>query len=229
MAAPAPVIVHTPAVPANPAAPIYVDANDSIVGSLPFLGWQPAAAIGGVPMVTLSNSEALAAFAIKCKVDRAPAAMPAHAAINPLTLKMTAGAWSRILSAVRDNGLLQRTVAHREALHAYICEHVPIVIIGAVDWAATPPLNLTGSNAASRAAAARIRFIGLANVASLEVQTGAPSGVTAALGVGAASVDNVFPLVFVFAAKFLTKCGSCPSHLEYLLKFEARVPDSVPC
>ena len=37
----------------------------------------------------LSNSEALRAFAIKCKLDRSPAAMVAHGPINIFTLRMT--------------------------------------------------------------------------------------------------------------------------------------------
>ena len=147
-----------------------MDANDILVGSLPFLDWQPSAPIGGTPMVTLTNSEAVAAFAIKCKLDRSPAAMPAHGPINPLTTKMTAAAWSRILTTVRDSGLVRRTVRNREELHLYIREDVPIVIIGGADWAAAPPLNLAGGNAAARAAAARIRFINLASVSNLEIQ-----------------------------------------------------------
>ena len=75
MAAVVPVVIHIPAVPANPASPIHVDANDPVVGSLAFLEWQPSAPIGGTPMVTLTNSEAVAAFASKCKLDRSPAAM----------------------------------------------------------------------------------------------------------------------------------------------------------
>ena len=31
---------------------------------------------------------------------------------------------------------------NREELHSYVREDVPIVIIGAADWAAAPPLNL---------------------------------------------------------------------------------------
>ena len=129
--------------------------------------------------------------------------MPAHGPINPLTMKMTAAAWSRILTAIRDSGLNLRTVGNREELHAYIRDNVPIITIGAADWAAAPPLNLAGGNAAARAAAGRIRFIGLASVATLEIQTGplatiAPwtvisklVGAIGAVGTQAARVDEM--------------------------------------
>jgi hypothetical protein len=65
MAAPAaPVNVVVPAAP-TPDNPIFVDANDGVVTSLAWLPWQPAAAMGGMPRVSLSHSEALAAFGIK--------------------------------------------------------------------------------------------------------------------------------------------------------------------
>ncbi len=170
-ALPPPVNVVLPAGPATPESPILVDANDAIVGQLPWLNWAPAGAVGGLPRVAISHCNALAAFALKCKVDRAPAALAAMNPINPLTLKLTAGAWSRILTAVRDSGLAALQVTVVGELHEYIKEKVPIVIIGAVDWDPAPAWT-AGNNAAARAASGRVRFLGLANVASLEVQSG---------------------------------------------------------
>ena len=68
-----PVNVHIPAGPAPANNPIFIDANDALVAGLPWLNWAPAGAIAGVPHVSLDLSEALAAFAVKCKVDRSPA------------------------------------------------------------------------------------------------------------------------------------------------------------
>jgi hypothetical protein len=56
-------------------------------------------------------------------------------------------------------------------LHDYIKANVPVVPIAAADWQAAAPL-VVGGNAAARAAATRIRFLGLANIGSLEVTSG---------------------------------------------------------
>ena len=153
-APPPPVDVFIPPAPAAPEGPLFVNAADAIVTSLPWLPWGPAAMVAGVQRVSISNSEALKAFAVKCKLDRSPPAVAAMAPLNPLTLKMGAGAWSRILTAVRDNGLSSLTLAVVEELHAYIRDKVPIVILGAADWAPAPALG-AGNNAAQRAASGR--------------------------------------------------------------------------
>ena len=171
-AIPAPVNVILPAGPITTESPILVDANDDIVRCLPWLNWAPAPAVGGVPRVSLALSEALCAFAIKCKLDRSPANMAALAPINCLTLRFTAAAWSRILTAVRDGGLAnQVTILILDELHSYIKSNVPIIPIMAADWQPATPLGV-GANAAQRAASARVRFLALASVSALEAQTG---------------------------------------------------------
>ena len=173
MAAPAlpPVDVATLG-PASPSNPILVDANDPVVAQLSWLPWDPHAAVGGVPRMALEHSEALLAFAVKCKLDRNPAVLAAMAPINTLTLRLSAGAWSRILTAVRDNGLNTRTIAVLDELHSYIRDHVPIVIVATADMLPAPALGV-GTNAAQRQLVAQIRYVGLANLASLEINTGA--------------------------------------------------------
>ena len=59
-----------------------------------------------------------------------------------------------------------RTITLIEELHAYIKDKVPICAIGAVDWDAAPPFAV-GGNAAARAAGARIRYLGLADIQAL--------------------------------------------------------------
>ena len=100
-----PVNVMLPAGPPNPDSRILVDANDDIVTRLTFLNWQPAAAAGGMPRMSITRHEALWSFAIKCNLGKTPADLAALPPINMLTLNMTAGAWSRILTAVRDGGM----------------------------------------------------------------------------------------------------------------------------
>ena len=133
MSAVLPVEVHFPSGPAPAKAPIHLDANDAPVASPPWPRWDQAPAAGGVPRAPLDLSVAHS-FAIPYRLDKNPAAMAAPAPINMPTLRLSANARSRLLTAIRDGGLLARTVTSFDELHAYIQESVPIVVIGAVDW-----------------------------------------------------------------------------------------------
>lgn len=166
-----PVNVIIPAGPPTPDSRIFVNGNDDVVTKLPFLEWRPEAAAGGLPRMSMTRHEALWSFAIKCNLGKTPADLAALPPINMLTLNLTAGAWSRLLTAIRDGGMAALTFTVLEELHAYIKESVPICVIGAVDWAAAPPFAV-GGNAAVRAAATRIRYLGLANIRTLEYSAG---------------------------------------------------------
>ena len=48
-----------PAGPPTPDSRIFVDANDNVVTKLSFLEWQPEAAAGGVPRMSLTRHEAV--------------------------------------------------------------------------------------------------------------------------------------------------------------------------
>ena len=58
-AAAPPVNVIIPAGPPTPDSRIFVDANDNVVTKLSFLEWQPEAAAGGVPRMSLTRHEAV--------------------------------------------------------------------------------------------------------------------------------------------------------------------------
>ena len=166
-----PVNVVIPPGPAQAEAPIYVDANDEVVALLQLLNWQPAPAVGGIPRVSLTHSEAMVAFAVKLQLDKSPAVVAALAAAGPLTFKFTAGMWSKLLTEVRESGLRNRTIAILEHLHEYIADCVQVFVVAAVDCALSPPLAV-GGNAAARAASAAIRFLGMARVEALEITDG---------------------------------------------------------
>ena len=167
-AAIAPVNVMLPAGAPQAHAPLLVDANDQLVALLPWMPWDPAAAAGGVPCVSLALSEALLAFSIKNKLDRTPADVAAMHPVNAMTLRLTANAWSRIMTAVRDNGLAAAVPKTLEDLHNYIRDRVPITAISAADWALAPALG-PGANAAHRAQSLLVRYLSLATVGGLEV------------------------------------------------------------
>ena len=103
-APPTPVDVFIPPGP-DPESRVFVDAADPVVIATSFLQWDAAGVVGGMLRVSLPNSSMLNAFALKCRMDRSPAGLIAARPINPLTLRLTAGAWSRLLTGVRDHGL----------------------------------------------------------------------------------------------------------------------------
>ena len=175
MAAVLPVDVHFPSGPAPAKAPIHLDANDASVASPPWPRWDQAPAAGGVPRAPLDLSVSHS-FAIPYKLDKSPAAVAVPAPINMLTLRLSTKARSRLLTAIRDGGLLARTVTSFDEPHAYIRESVSVVIIGAVDWQLAPPPTIDAGDAAARAAAWRERFLGLADIAHLEITAGALAG-----------------------------------------------------
>ena len=53
-----PVNVIIPAGPPTPDSRTFVDANDDVVAKLPFLNWQPEAAAGGLPRMSLTRLHA---------------------------------------------------------------------------------------------------------------------------------------------------------------------------
>ena len=175
MAAVLPVDVHFPSGPAPAKAPIHLDANDASVASPPWPRWDQAPAAGGVPRAPLDLSVSHS-FAIPYKLDKSPAAVAVPAPINMLTLRLSTEARSRLSTAIRDGGLLARTVTSFDEPHAYIRESVSVVIIGAVDWQLAPPPTIDAGDAAARAAAWRERFLGLADIAHLEITAGALAG-----------------------------------------------------
>ena len=175
-APPTPVDVFIPPGP-DPESRVFVDAADPVVTATSFLQWDAAGVVGGILRVSLPNSSMLNAFALKCRMDRSPAGLIAARPINPLTLRLTAGAWSRLLTGVRDHGLANAAPVLRDDLHEYIKAKVPLVIIMAPEWSPAPAFTLNVGAAAVRAAAARINFLGLATIAQLEITSGAAAAV----------------------------------------------------
>ena len=127
-------------------------------------------------------SEAVAAFTVRCKLSRTPAAMAAAAPANPLTINFTDAAWARILTCIRDGGLLVAAPTTLPALHDYIRSIVlpagqpdPFTIHPA-DWAFMPAW--APGTPATRAVLARVRFLSLASISTLEI-TSTHQGYTA--------------------------------------------------
>jgi len=107
------------------------------------------------------------------------AAIPA---VNLLTINLNDAAWARVLTAVRDGGLALAAPVTLAALHDYIRGIVLPVgaadpfVIHPADWALMPAW--AQGTPAQRPVLARVRFLSLANIISLEV-TSRPLSTTA--------------------------------------------------
>jgi len=129
--------------------------------------------------MSIPRSEAFAAFSIRNHTARTPADVAALNPINPLTINLTDVAWARVrvLTAIRGGGLGVAAPTTLPDLHEYIRSIVlPIPIvpdpfeISAPDWNPLPAWAAGG--AATRAAMAKIRFLSLVPIASLEITSG---------------------------------------------------------
>ena len=161
--------------------PLSCPANDPLVThTTAVVGWEPAAAIGGVPQMSIVLSEAISAFTIRCHIARTPADLAAAAPVNCLTLNFQDATWSRILTAVRDGGLAATPPRTLRDLHEYIRgiaspagQQDPFQL-HAQDWNLLPAWA-PGAPAA-RQALAKIRFLSLAPLLSLEATSGPFAG-----------------------------------------------------
>ena len=160
--------------PTHSTSPISISATDPVATvTASFLDWQPAPAVGGVNQVSLKHSEMMLAFAIRCKLARTPADTTALAPVNPLTLRMNAAAWGRILTRMNADGLAAATVDSLPKLHDFI-RGLPAhadYTISAPDWQLFPTWA-AGTNAAQRLSLGRVRFLHLANAGTLEIASG---------------------------------------------------------
>jgi hypothetical protein len=81
--------------------------NDSLVTATPFLCWQPAAAIGGVAQVALSQQSLMGHFIARCDRDTTDApTLLAFNTRNALDFALEGTCWSRILTEYVASGLL---------------------------------------------------------------------------------------------------------------------------
>ena len=148
--------------------PVLLPAVDPLVVRTPFLSWAPA--LGG--RLRLTTSQALLAFARRCKVSRAPADMPRFAVVILLRLGLTTAAWRRVLGELVASGLLGCTFSDVPQMHAAIDSlslRVPAnMIIHPRD------LQLGQASTAAQPLPTNLVFLSLVNVADLEVAGHAP-------------------------------------------------------
>ena len=145
-AAPAPPIVATIAAPQSDSIPVQLDVQEDIVVATSFLQWQRVmAAAGAQQLVEISTACALRAFIRRCRIGTNAADLLMARQVSIFQLALTAAAWSRILTELRDSGLLRRPMARLRDLDRNLEELTvlnPInLLLLAADFLPLAPFN----------------------------------------------------------------------------------------
>ena len=182
--APVPLVVTLPAGPAIAEDPLLLPAAHPLVAATARLDWQPAPAVAGMPpQVSAPLYQVVYAFGARCKTSPAPADQAAARNASVFTLRLTGGAWSRILFQLHASGLgldptapPYVTVAHiRDAVSKLTLTNPLDMLVVAADWAPSPGLAAPGGAGAGpvrlRRHLAEIAFLRV-DIPSLEIRTG---------------------------------------------------------
>ena len=122
------IVARTTGGPVNTSEdPVFFSQADPLVMATPFLLWRPAAAMGGIAQVQLSQQELMAHFIGRCDRDGADA--PTLLAFNtrsPLVLAFEGAFWSRILTEYVASGLLSMSFSDLPSF----CDALSRLVIG---------------------------------------------------------------------------------------------------
>lgn len=103
-------VVATVSVVVTDDMPVVLAPVEVVVQSTPCLEWTAnAPAAGGAAQVALPHWKMLRAFIARCSFANDPATFAMVSATSILEFVLGGGAWSRVLSELRDSGLFART------------------------------------------------------------------------------------------------------------------------
>lgn len=94
-------------IPISDASPVAIEAQQALVARTPFLPWEPyLGAQPGPARCSLATFQMFKVFGSRCCIAATDRARQAAEGIHLLNLRLSADAWSRILSCFVDSGLL---------------------------------------------------------------------------------------------------------------------------
>lgn len=173
-----PVMVESQDTPIQADGAIWVDANHALVKHTACLGWKSVPSIQGntAADAVLTSAQAVAAFLPRCFVEDTPQSKGAADNAHPLNFRLSATAWSRILSAYLDSGLLNHPCPDlpslRKAIHELVLVRPQDLAITHTDWNLGEALNIPAGDSPAEASAREVlsplRFLSLASVTRLE-------------------------------------------------------------
>lgn len=160
---------------ADNAGLIGIPVATGLVSRLSFVPWlPPAVGPDGIHRVALSSCQMTRLFLGRCRVGPSAADRQAASRANVFTCRLTADAWSRILSALVDNGLLDLPchtleLFEQSLANLSLTDENPLRL-SAGDWAFSDALVVPAAavDQEMHDRLAYLRFLSLASVSFLE-------------------------------------------------------------
>lgn len=177
---------------------VGIPANSGLVARLQFVQWIPQPiAPDGVLRVAVATCHLMRLFIGRCSVGPSAADRQAAAQANVFTGRLHAEAWSRILSTLVDNGLLEQPCHSLEAfdkslMNLELVDTAPLQLL-ASDWVPADALNVPAAadNQELHDRLAYARYLNLASVSFLE-DTSRPNRALQSYGYLAGAVGACF-------------------------------------
>lgn len=173
-----PVMVESQDTPVQADGAIWIDADHALVKHTACLGWKTVPSVQGntASDAVLTSAQAVSSFLARCFVEDTPQSRAAADNVHPLNFRLSATAWSRILSAYLDSGLLDHPCpdlpSFRKALFGLALVRPQDLAITHADWNLGEALNIpagdTPAEVEAREILSPLRFLSLAPVTRLE-------------------------------------------------------------
>lgn len=158
--------------PISDASPVAIEAQHALALRTPFLPWAHFPVVGPAPArCSLATFQMAKAFGARCRISSSAPARQAAERVNLLTFRLSADAWSRILSCYVDSGLLAESFSDLSSLSTALTrlqllnEHD--LEIEAADWEPGERFALP-QNAPPQHALAPLSYLESATVALLQ-------------------------------------------------------------
>lgn len=162
-------------VPISDASPVAIEAQHALALRTSFLPWEPfPAAQQGPARCALATFQMTKIFGFRCKIAETVRARQAAEDVNLLNFRLSADAWSRVLSCYVDSGLLGENFFDMSSLLEAITRLQLIndndLEITEADWEPGEPFAVP-ANAPPQPALAPLAYLENATVALLQDET----------------------------------------------------------
>lgn len=161
--------------PADQIGLVGIPSNSGLVARLSFVRWlPPVTGPDGVNWVAIASCHMMRLFLSRCQVGPSAADRQAAGLASVFTGRLSADAWSRILSTLVDNGLLNQPchtldLLEQSLANLTVVDSTPFQLL-ATDWVPADALVVpaAGADQELHDRMAYLRFLNLASVAFLE-------------------------------------------------------------
>lgn len=174
------VMVESQSTPILADGAIWTDAAHPLVAHTACLGWKTIPSVLGQTAsdAQLTSAQAVSSFLSRCFVEDTPQSKAAAARAHILNFRLSATAWSRILSVYLDSGILTQSCADlpsfRKVVSSIVFTRPQDLALLHTDWNLGEDFVIPTGNANAeveeREILSPLRFFSLASVVRLEVE-----------------------------------------------------------